>query len=74
MKRGSVVVTDGWKGYTNIHELFKHWNVIHSRELVDPVTSACKFFVRKVIIVTLVSLQTYTIIALVHTMHSESGF
>ena len=35
---GSVIYTDGWKGYENLKEKFIHATVNHSLHFVDPLT------------------------------------
>ena len=38
--RGSIIVTDEWKGYSRLSNYCEHYTVNHSQNYVDPQTGA----------------------------------
>jgi transposase-like protein len=40
VRKGSIIYTDGWRGYINMEEILKlkHFTVNHSETFVDPIT------------------------------------
>ena len=40
VKPGSIIITDGWRGYNELNIWFEHLVVNHSENYVDPETGA----------------------------------
>ena len=40
--RGSIIVTDEWKGYNRLRNYYEHYTVNHRENYVDPETGATK--------------------------------
>ena len=38
VQQGSIVYTDCWKGYIDVHKYFEHYTVNHSIRFKDPVS------------------------------------
>lgn len=40
VKNGTTIITDKWKGYSNLSQFYRHQTVNHSKNFIEPETGA----------------------------------